>query len=452
MELKKIRLKTLFIRYLTVFCLGTLLLLLALLLLFDLGIRAGAILRADHAQTQIQERRAALEESPAVTPELVPSLCDYGVLSAQGEYVAGGLSEAEMQKALGLLAEGLNGSGSHFYAVLQRTDGQVCVLRYSMVPQFRNEALRRLLPNPELCAMLLFLLFFALWAVLLSFRFGKRLSQKISGLGEAAGKIQRQDLDFSVQPCGIRELDQALTSLDQLKTALKSSLQQQWALEGERREQIAALAHDLKTPLTVIRGNAELLEETAQDAEQRAYNRSILNGAAQLEQYLQELILLSKSQEAAPLQKTVFQTAGFLEALRVQAEALGAEKHLAVSLRAGPLPQTLTADRELLTRALSNLLLNGVEYSPAGGALSLEAVQAGGMVSFTATDSGPGFSPEALKRAAEQFYMGDASRGCQGHHGMGLSIARSAAQRHGGRLLVKNAPEGGGQVTLELPL
>ncbi len=83
-------------------------------------------------------------------------------------------------------------------------------------------------------------------------------------------------MDFSINPTGIREIDNISFSLEQMKGALNNSLKQQWELEQARREQISALAHDLKTPLTIIRGNAELLQDTVQDETQREYNDYIL--------------------------------------------------------------------------------------------------------------------------------------------------------------------------------
>ena len=81
---------------------------------------------------------------------------------------------------------------------------------------------------------------------------------------------------FHLQPSGIQEIDDIALSFEQMKEALNTSLTQQWRAERLRREQISALAHDLKTPLTIIKGNAELLSDTALDEIQKEYNQYIL--------------------------------------------------------------------------------------------------------------------------------------------------------------------------------
>ncbi|SHK30027.1 His Kinase A (phospho-acceptor) domain-containing protein [Hathewaya proteolytica DSM 3090] len=98
---------------------------------------------------------------------------------------------------------------------------------------------------------------------------------------EATAKIQNQDLDFTIQHSGITEIDEMLFSVDQMRAALKESLESQWKMEKNKRDQISAMAHDIKTPLTIIHGNTALLDETEQTSEQQQCTNYILSAANQ---------------------------------------------------------------------------------------------------------------------------------------------------------------------------
>ena len=176
---------------------------------------------------------------------------------------------------MGCNEKGETQSGSQFYSYIER-ENEICILRYYLVPQYRSEILRKSLPNPQLLEFLVFIIGIIAYATVLAIHFGRKLKKKMVGLQEAIEKIQNQNLDFTINHSGIREIDEISVSLEQMKEALNSSLKQQWESEQARREQISALAHDLKTPLTIIRGNAELLQDTVQDDIQREYNDYIV--------------------------------------------------------------------------------------------------------------------------------------------------------------------------------
>ena len=110
--------------------------------------------------------------------------------------------------------------------------------------------------------------------------------------------------------------------------------------------------------------------------------------------------------------------------------------------------RTIPAQRQALGRALDNILENAVRFTPAGGTITLDAVEEGQEVVFTVTDTGPGFSPEALQKAGRELFTTDAARGQ--HWGLGLAAARRTAQTHNGTLTVSNGENGGGKVVLRV--
>lgn len=108
-----------------------------------------------------------------------------------------------------------------------------------------------------------------------------------------------QDLDFEVKNSDVKEFNEVLISISNMKIALKESLMMQWHMEKEKKNQICALAHDIKTPITIIKGNAELLKESQLCQEDREFTDYIINNADKVEKYISILIDISKS----PLEK-----------------------------------------------------------------------------------------------------------------------------------------------------
>ncbi|MFR9711079.1 ATP-binding protein [Paenibacillus sp. MB22_1] len=452
---KETKLRTLFLKYLAAFCLGTIGLALLLSLIFVGLLFTGAVLPADYAEKQVQEAKSRLMAGQEVQLDTPSALYQYAKYTVDGRLLEHSFSAKQGEAAWKRL-EGDQAAGYTFpYHYVKVTHGQeVYIFRYSLAAQFNQATLRRLLPSAELAFFVLFCVLFLLQAVLLASSFGRKLARKMSGLQEATQRIQEQELDFSIQYSGIAEIDQVLRSMDQMRDALKSSLEQQWNLERRRRAQISALAHDVKTPLTIVRGNVELLSETEQSDEQREYTEYIAQSARQMEAYIKTLIEITNTETAASYQPVNLDLKEFIHTLEAQMQALAAVKELFVAVHfVGELPDELYADPVLLERALMNVIANAMDHTPAKSKITLSVEAAGDRIQFRVTDEGPGFSPEALKYATEQFYMGDPSRRSDGHYGMGLYITQFVAQLHGGELHIANSPvTGGGEVTMEVPV
>lgn len=445
----KMRLRTFFLQYLLFLSIGTILLLVLLLGLFTAAFSFHVVLPANYAEKEIAAAKEQLAAGGSLAPDFAPKLAEYAVFTAEGKLLSGNLSAQEAAHTWGRLQQDKS-PDSYFYTSFRHGE-EIWAFRYTLKPQYASPWMRSHLPNLELLGILLFVLGILLLAAVLAARFGRKLTQKMAGLQEATENIRRENLEFTVQPSGIREIDEVLASLEQMKDALHTSLKRQWELERSRREQISALAHDIKTPLTIIRGNAELLQETVQDEVQREYNGYILQSAEDIETFVQEVIDLSSLQSAAVQRKVPVRLREFLAELENQLRALSTGKSIAVQVHTQePLPESIAIDKELLQRGIVNVIANAVEHTPPHGSVTLEVRSDQTDVYFTVTDTGPGFSAVDLREAATQFYIGDRSRTSGRHHGMGLYIAASAAQQHGGTLALENAPSGGGRVTLSV--
>lgn len=270
----------------------------------------------------------------------------------------------------------------------------------------------------------------------------RTFTAETSRIDEATRQIAAQHPEaVDVDHARIREFTATLQALQTMGQQLTDSLQRQWQLEQQRTEQVAALAHDLKTPLTIIQGNAELLAETAPAPELDA----ILRAGDRAQQYLAAL----RSVGTVPAARQRTDSHAFVAALADTANALCRPAKLHFVLQEQWQGQFLCAAPEL-SRALENMLDNAVRYTPAGGTVTLTISKADGDVAFTVTDTGPGFTPEALHKAG-QFLYTDAARPGNGHQGLGLYLARSVAQAYGGKLVLANTGIGA-QAQLCLPM
>ena len=248
----------------------------------------------------------------------------------------------------------------------------------------------------------------------------------------------------------VREFGATLKAMDDLRRDLAESLESQWGMEQQRRLELAALTHDLKTPLSVISGNAELLGEDALTEGQRESVDAIFRSALRLQDYVAQLRAMTGSEAALSREKERVSLPALAEGWREVGQSLCGAKPAAFRCPEAPRLE-LAVYRGDLDRAVSNLLDNAARYTPAGGAVTLSVAADGEALTIAVEDTGPGFSAEGLARGEQAFYTSDASRPQEGHMGMGLYFAAQTAKRHGGALRLANTGLGA-RAELVLPI
>ncbi len=250
------------------------------------------------------------------------------------------------------------------------------------------------------------------------------------------------------------EFDGAFAAFDEMRERLKASLQKQLEEEANRRELIAAISHDLRTPLAVIKGYTEGLRDgVAADPEKSAaYIQTILTKAAQLDSLIEDLFLFSRlelegfSWDMQPLALGRFfehcmeELAGDHPGLQLSATRVG-----------DPL---IRGDAPRLYRVFANIVQNAARYGLLAGEagrldVSMKSTEGKAIISFH--DFGPGLQPGTEDKIFTRFYRADPGRG-GGGAGLGLSIARMIVQAHGGSIRARNHPQGGAEFIVELPL
>lgn len=274
-----------------------------------------------------------------------------------------------------------------------------------------------------------------------------RALRRVDQLTRTALDIQSSDLERRIHQGGPDdEIGRLAQAFDQMISRLDRSFQQV-------RQFSADASHELKTPLTAIRGEAEvaLLREQSPD-EYRATITSILESAERMSEVVESLLLLARADSGQALLRAEPVDLGelALAALeRLETLARGHEVELAI----GELEDvSVQGDALWLNQVVTNLLSNGVKYTPAGGRVTLSLRRAADEAVLEVRDSGIGIAPEHLARVFDRFYRVDHGRArSAGGAGLGLSITRWAVEAHGGRIEVSSDPGEGSTFTIRLP-
>lgn len=227
-------------------------------------------------------------------------------------------------------------------------------------------------------------------------------------------------------------------------------------LERVRRDFVANVSHEFKTPLTAIQGFAETLLAGAIDDPQNRlrFLEIILEHSRRLARLTDDLLKLSKM-DADRLEMEIHRlnVSQFVESCIETTQRPAAEKDLRISVNLQEPVPDIAADRRRLAEVLQNLLDNAMQYTPAGGQIMVGASANGGEVTFTVSDTGIGIPQADQSRIFERFYRVDVARSREvGGTGLGLSIAKHLVEAHGGRIWVESAVGQGSQFHFTVPI
>jgi two-component system heavy metal sensor histidine kinase CusS len=215
----------------------------------------------------------------------------------------------------------------------------------------------------------------------------------------------------------------------------------------------ADIAHDLRTPVNNIRGEAEVALARARTVEEyREVVGSCLEEAVRLSDLIGDLLFLARADNPSThLHLTRVDVAELLENVREYYEASAAEGGISLATAANG-KVTAELDRTLLQRAVGNLVANAVAHTPPGGSVVLAADRDSASLRIEVSDTGAGIPPEALPRVFDRFFRVDTSRNqASGGTGLGLAIVKSIMQLHGGSVEIASQLGKGTRVMLRMP-
>ena len=421
-------------------------------LLVTVSTTLGLTTYGDYSEIRANELAPILAATPDLSDVQIPMGIEYALLDKNYQLIETTLDETELEQAMRYATTGASDQNLQKRYLLVTRENEYIVLQYYIGAQYTNEWMNEHLPSPDILLIVLIAAGGLFVCLLLTTRFAKKLRLQLVPLFEATSEVAKQNLDFEVGHSNIKEFEDVLISFSHMKESLKASLEQQWKAEQMQKEQIAALAHDLKTPLTVIQGNADLISETELDEEQRLYAEYISSSSEQMQLYIRTLIDISRAATGYQLHMEDIDLPAYIKQLREQIDALCQTKKIGLQVEIEHLPAVLSVDKLLLERAIMNVVNNALDYSPQDSSISISMMGDNGSLKISVTDAGPGFSQEDLLHAEEQFYMADRSRSSNLHFGMGQFITKSIVQQHDGQLILSNSEiTGGAQVTISIP-
>ena len=428
---------------------------LLILYLFTFGYRFGIAIPANQVESDLSAVRNEIETSKVFNPDKLPDGTSYVFLTRDFKLKKSNMPvNLQEESLLNYQFKNAHGGRYGYFQSFERSDG-IVIVNYQLSPRYRNEWMNQHFPNANLLMIGSMIVSVILIFMALTLLYASRLRQQLRLILRATERIAEQDLDFQTSQSTIKEFNQVLSGLDHMRVALRESLMENWKAEQDKQNQISALTHDLKTPLTVARGNAELLAMTPLNAEQTDLLEHFQKGIAQVDAYVKELAELNKASLKKTLTLEEVPVKEFVEDIYDQTLSLAQTKQINVVFDKKDIAKETIGnwDKSLLNRAFMNILSNAVEHTPSGSQLLLTARVEDDEFKFICLDSGPGFSLESLEKATQLFYQEDKSRQSRNHSGLGLTIANDIIRLHHGSLSLSNDNgTGGARVTIILPL
>ncbi|MFD2656754.1 sensor histidine kinase [Gracilibacillus thailandensis] len=289
---------------------------------------------------------------------------------------------------------------------------------------------------------------------LLTYFVSRTIIKPIKRLNEAAEKIKQGDLDHNIQSKKNDELGQLSNTFEEMRISLKQAKETQEKYEANRQELIASISHDLRTPVTSIKGYVQGVLDGVADSPEKldCYMQTIYNKTDQLEKMVDELFIYSKLDlDRMPFQFEVLDINDYLD--DIIEELTFQYNNITFDFIADKGQNFLVkADREQLHRAIMNVITNSVKYIDKKKAMiTIRLTEQSDHVMIAIEDNGSGISEYELPYIFDHFYRTDTSRNSRtGGSGLGLAIVKKIIEAHGGMIWADSEPGQGTTIYFQL--
>jgi signal transduction histidine kinase len=289
-------------------------------------------------------------------------------------------------------------------------------------------------------------LFAAAIALLVARWLARGMTQPLRDMAAAARRMETGDYAGRVQTRSRDEVGQLATAFNRMSAELEN-------LEQSRRDLVANVSHELKTPIAAIRAHLENLLDGVEQPDPRTLE-VMLAQTERLSRLIEQLLELSRLESGeVPLRREDVPLAPLVAEVLSEIEVARSDRDVGVQSDVPPDLPPVDADRERVHQVLFNLLDNAVRFTPPGGAVIVSAHRHNGAVEISVSDTGVGIPAEHLPRLFERFYRADPSRSREdGGTGIGLAIARSVVEAHGGHIHADSELGRGSVFTFDLPV
>lgn len=271
-------------------------------------------------------------------------------------------------------------------------------------------------------------------AALLFYR--NKLKKPLAELRAASEKISNNDLDFSIEYDSRDEFGQLCTSFEIMRAKLANNFSEMWRQIEDRKQLNAAFAHDLRTPLTVLKGYDEMLR-ASDNIQTRETANTMGKHISRMETYVTSMSNLQRLEDTHPECKTIL-LQPFLSSLYENAEIVCMQKGKKLYRQNKTTIQELSIDTEFVSQVCNNLIANAVRYACTAVTLTFEIYDRG--LQLSVSDDGKGFNKDVLHKAVIPYFTEEPDH--SEHFGLGLYICKLLCEHHGGCLQIENIASG----------
>ncbi|MBM7854022.1 signal transduction histidine kinase [Desulfohalotomaculum tongense] len=437
----------------------------------------GIVLRADYYESKVPFIEKYLEEAgdkildkgfKTELEKVIPVQgMEYQVLNSRGEMIYGNyknnivdLPFKDISKRDKSVEGYFDGEVVEYIPISKNgIDIGMVILRYYIKPSAKNPKYNFLVQYLEYVVVVSPFVFITLFTTIFVSRFNRKLSGPLNELLEGANKIKNRDLEFEISYKSNNELGKLCSAFENMRSELKVTLENQWKLEQDRRDMLGAIAHDLRTPLTIIKGYIEGIlysDKFDEDKIMRYLNLMDKNvdRIIKLIEKIDEVVKLEQQEFKLEIKK--YDIVEFLNEkssdfdricnLRKVDFIMKKDKKISDEF-------VISTDINALSQILDNIISNSLRYTQINGKIILKVNIEQNMLSFLIDDTGCGFSSRDIKNVFKRFYQGDESRSKEkGHYGLGLYIVKTLVEKLGGSITAGNNEMGGARIKFNIPI
>jgi signal transduction histidine kinase len=283
------------------------------------------------------------------------------------------------------------------------------------------------------------------------------IGDSLRGLSDAASRMASGDLSARVPIAGEHEMAEVAASFNTMAARLDAAFARQRELEEARQSLIAAVSHDLRTPLASLRVMVEAIADgvASDPLTVRRYVGSMEREIVHLGRLIDDLFEMARLDAEQVSLRLEPSAIGLLVTETLEAmDAQAARQRIALKAHVGQNIPPVMIDPDRIQRVLYNLVQNAIRHTPADGSVIVEVYDRGPDIQVNVCDTGEGIPDDDLPHVFDRFYRGDKSRSrdeAYGGAGLGLAIARRLVETHGGRIWVAQPPQGGSVFSFTVP-
>ncbi|WP_025027857.1 sensor histidine kinase [Caldalkalibacillus mannanilyticus] len=412
------------------------------------GLHNNIFLPANEPIKRAEKVKNTIEDSDYINTEILPPQLDYIIFDKKTkQIVSSNLNQRDIERAKKVYLDTNNGKSSSYLRYDSKYE--TILIQYTLRIQFARQELRKVIPSPGVILSIFFLGIYCFYLVYNIRDFSKIIIKENQKLIYVTRKIKERDLNIQFPAVHFNEYKDVMGAMKSLSEALMKSIQNEIESNRSKAEQISYLVHDIKIPLTVIKGNVELLQMSMNKNEKESYS-DIMNAIQQIELYIQEVIDINLNQREITLNREEVSVIDVIGKIEDKLRNFG-NHHIIIENKVDE-EATIFIDLKLFIRGIINILMNGIERTPPEEKVRLLVRQDKELIHFIIIDRGPGFTKEALERGTELFFTENHGRTHNSHYGLGLTFTERVIKQHNGKIKLSNNVYNSGEVLVEIPI